>query len=123
MYNEINDLEETSLGKIQIAPQVIEIIAKHSAIEVDGIASLSGRFELTDLFGKNKTAAKGVRVEITDSEIVVNISIIIKNGYRIPELADRIQENVKSSVETMTDLNVVEVNVYIDGIVFDGDQE
>lgn len=123
MYNEINHQEETSLGKIQIAPQVIEIIAKHSTIDVDGVASLNGRFELTDLFGKNKTAAKGVRVEIADSEIVVNISIIIKNGYRIPELADRIQESVKSSVETMTDLNVVEVNVYIDGIVFEDYQE
>lgn len=123
MYGEINNLEKTSLGKIQIAPQVIEIIAKNSTIEVDGVASLNGRFELTDLFGKNKTAAKGVRVEIADSEIIVNISIIIKNGYRIPELADNIQESVKNSVETMTDLDVVEVNVYIDGIVFEGDQE
>lgn len=123
MYNEINNLEETGLGKIQIAPQVIEIIAKQSTIDVNGVASLNGRFEFTDLFGKNKTAAKGVRVELTDSEVIVNISIIIKNGYRIPELADNIQESVKNSVETMTDLNVTEVNVYIDGIVFENDQE
>lgn len=119
MYNEKNSFEDTSFGKIQIAPQVIEIIAKHSAIDIDGVVSLSGGFELTDLFGKSKSAAKGVRVEINESEIVINISIVIMNGYRIPELAEKIQDNVKYSVETMTDLDVIEVNIYINSIIFE----
>jgi len=119
-YQDINQ-SITVLGKIKIAPQVIEVITKLSALEVSGVADLSGGFtdEIVDFLGRGKGSAKGIKVEIGEKETAIDISVVIKYGYNIPELALSIQENVKYAVETMTALDVKEVNVHINGIKFD----
>lgn len=118
MYNYLSNLEENNLGKIQIAPQVVEVIAKHATIETEGVTTLSGNLEITDFLGMGKTSTKGVKVELGTKEVIVDISIVIKAGYNIPQLAEKIQENVKNAIETMTHLEVVEVNIHINGIEF-----
>jgi uncharacterized alkaline shock family protein YloU len=108
------DYEKTDIGHIQIAPEVIEIIAGLAAIEVQGVAGMSAGFVggIAELLGR-KNLSKGVKVNVGQKEASVDVSIIIEFGVRIPELASEIQRNVKRSIESMTGLHVIEVNVHI----------
>lgn len=110
---------KTEMGSIQIAPEVIEVIAGLAAIEVDGVAGMSGGFAggIAELLGR-KNLSKGVRVEVGQREAAVDVSIIVEYGHRIPEVADEIQRNVKHAIESMTGLSVVQVNVHIHDVHF-----
>jgi len=109
----------TGLGTIEIAPEVIGIIAGLATVEVDGVAGMSGGISsgIGELLGR-KNLSKGVKVEVGQREAAVDVSIIVQYGRRIPEISAEIQRNVKRSIETMTGLNVVEVNVHIHDVHF-----
>jgi uncharacterized alkaline shock family protein YloU len=113
------DYVKTEMGSIQIAPEVIEVIAGLATVEVPGVAGMSGGFAggIADLLGR-KNLSKGVKVEVGQLEAAVDVSIIIEFGTRIPEVASGIQQNVKNAIESMTGLNVVEVNVHIHDVQF-----
>ncbi|URN94258.1 MAG: Asp23/Gls24 family envelope stress response protein [Candidatus Pristimantibacillus lignocellulolyticus] len=110
----IAEYEKTDMGTIQIAPEVIEVIAGLATVEVDGIAGMSGGLAggIAELLGK-KNVAKGVKVEVGQREAAVDVSVIIQYGHKIPEVANNVQENIKRSIEMMTGLSVVEVNVHV----------
>lgn len=113
------DYVKTDMGNIQIAPEVIEIIAGLAAIEIEGVAGMSGGFAsgVAELLGR-KNLSKGVKVDVGQKEAAIDVSIIIDYGQRIPEVASSIQRNVKHAIETMTGLDVIEVNVHIHGVHF-----
>ena len=113
------DYERTEMGSIQIAPEVIEVIAGLATVEVPGVAGMSGGFAggIAELLGR-KYLSKGVKVEVGQREAAVDVSIIVEYGNRIPEIASDIQRNVKRSIEVMTGLTVVEVNVHIHDVHF-----
>ena len=70
---------------------------------------------IAEILGK-KNFAKGVKVEVGETEAAVDLYIIVKYGVRIPEVALAVQENVKQAIETMTGLTVVEVNIHVQGV-------
>jgi len=107
--------EETSLGKIVIAPEVIATIAGIAAREVEGVSDLSGGFvgDITERIGRRKNFTKGVQVEIGQEETAVDLSLIVEYGYALPDVASQVQEAVRRSIENMTGLRVVEVNVHV----------
>ncbi|WP_240413986.1 Asp23/Gls24 family envelope stress response protein [Paenibacillus periandrae] len=113
------DYEKTEMGTIQIAPEVIEIIAGMATIEVPGVAGMSGGFAggIAELLGR-KNLSKGVKVEVGQREAAVDVSIVIEFGTRIPEVASGVQNNVKNAIESMTGLSVKEVNVHIHDVIF-----
>jgi uncharacterized alkaline shock family protein YloU len=113
------DYEKTDMGSIQIAPEVIEVIAGLATIEVQGVAGMSGGFAggIAELLGR-KNLSKGVKVEVGQRQAAVDVSIIINYGFKIPEVANEIQRNVKHAIESMTGLDVVEVNVHIHDVHF-----
>lgn len=113
------DYVKTDLGSIQIAPEVIEIIAGMATVETAGVAGMSGGFVggITELLGR-KNLSKGVKVEVGQKETAIDVSIVIEYGYRIPEVSSNVQENVKEAVQSMTGLEVVEVNVHIHDVQF-----
>ncbi|GFN30545.1 Asp23/Gls24 family envelope stress response protein [Paenibacillus xylaniclasticus] len=115
----VADYERTEMGSIQIAPEVIEVIAGLATVEVQGVAGMSGGFAggIAELLGR-KNLSKGVKVEVGQREAAVDVSIIVEYGNRIPDIASEIQRNVKRSIETMTGLHVVEVNVHIHDVHF-----
>lgn len=80
---------------------------------------MSGGFAggFAELLGR-KNLSKGVKVEVGQREAAVDVSVIIEYGHRIPEVASAIQQNVKRSIENMTGLTVVEVNVQIHDVQF-----
>ncbi|MDB4868203.1 MAG: alkaline-shock protein [Cohnella sp.] len=113
------DYERTDMGTIQIAPEVIEVIAGLATVEVEGVAGMSGGISsgIAELLGR-KNLSKGVKVDVGQREAAVDVSIIVQYGRRIPEISAEIQRNVKRSIEMMTGLSVVEVNVHVHDVHF-----
>lgn len=111
--------EQTSLGSIRIADEVVRIIAGLAATEVPGVAGMSGGVVggIVEMLGR-KNLSKGVKVEVGEKEAAVDIFVIVEYGIRIPDVAVQIQDNVKKAIESMTGLVVLEVNVNIQGVSF-----
>ena len=106
-------------GSIRIANEVVKIIAGLAATEVKGVAGMSGG--VVDGFAellKKKNLAKGVKVEVGEKQAAVDLFMIIEFGANVPETATLVQENVKRAIESMTGLEVIEVNVHIQGVEF-----
>lgn len=101
-------------GVIRIADEVVSTVAGLAAIEVEGVSSMSGGWgtDLVEKLGK-KNFGKGIKVEINDNETAIDIYISIEFGYAIPQVAENVQKEVKTAVETMTGLTVTSVNVHI----------
>jgi uncharacterized alkaline shock family protein YloU len=119
-------MENNDVGSIRIADEVVGIIAGMAATEVAGVAGMSAGLVggIAEMLGK-KNLAKGVKVEVGEREAAVDLYIIVEYGVRIPDIALRVQENVKRGIESMTGLDVVEVNVHVQGVGFgqDGKEE
>ena len=116
MENTIHpEIEEN--GNVNIADEVVSIIASLAAAEVKGVASMgstiSGGF--AELLGK-KNLSKGVKLSVDDKNVVLDLSIIVEYGAKIPDVAWELQEKVKSEVESMTGLTVTAVNISVDGV-------
>lgn len=102
---------------MQIADEVVAIIAGLAATEVEGVAKMSGNIpnELVSKLGM-KNLSKGVKVELVPPSVRVLLTLVLKYGYSIPEVSKTVQERVRSAIETMTGLEVSEVNVKIAGV-------
>ena len=72
---------------------------------------------IAEMLGK-KNLAKGVKVEVGEKEAAVDLYVIMEYGVRLPDIAIQVQENVKHAIESMTGLEVVEVNVHVQGVGF-----
>ncbi|MDI6703634.1 MAG: Asp23/Gls24 family envelope stress response protein [bacterium] len=108
---------QKEIGIVKVSDEVVGTIAGLATVEVPGVAGMSGG--IVDGFAKLLTGTqltKGVKVEVGEKEAAIDLSIIVDYGVSIPEVAWKVQENVKRNVEQMTGLNVVEVNVYIQGV-------
>lgn len=116
---DIIERQETELGTIRIADEVVAIIAGLAATEIKGVAGMSGGLAggIAEMLGR-KNLSRGVKVEVGEKEAAVDMFVIVEYGVRIPDVASRIQANVKNAIESMTGLNVVEVNVNVQGVVF-----
>jgi len=113
--------EKTELeqGHIKMADEVVSVIAALAATEVNGVKSMSGGIVdgIADVLGR-KNLTKGVKVEVGEKEAAIDLNIIVEYGAKIQEVAVAIQESVLKSVESMTGLKVVEVNVNVQGVSF-----
>lgn len=106
-------------NNIEISNDVVAVIAGMAASEVTGVSEMAGGFAggISEVLSGKKNLAKGIKVEILDNkEARIDVNIIVEYGARIPDVAFEIQKRVKKSVENMTGLNVLEVNVHIQGV-------
>lgn len=112
--------ENNGHGKVEIAPEVIEVIAGIAASEVEGVSQMRGNFAtgVVERLGK-KNHGKGVKVELSDEGIKVDVYCILKFGISIPTVAQKIQDNIRQALLNMTALEPVEVNIHIVGIQFE----
>ena len=113
--------EEKKIGEVRIANEVVAIIAGLAATEVDGVASMAGNIT-NGLVGKlgMKNLSKGVKVEVTEEHVSVDLSLNIRFGYNIPEVSKNVQERVRAAIENMTGLTVLDVNIRIAGVDMEG---
>ena len=111
---------EAEGGRIIFADEVVATIASLAVADVDGVASLTGGMVegITEMLGK-KNLTKGVKVEVGTEEAAIDVSVSIRFGYKIKEVCEKIQAAVKSAIENMTGLRVVEINVFVQSVVFE----
>ena len=111
---------ERSYGEVKIADEVVAIIAALAASEVKGLASMAGNVtrDLIEKLGV-KSLSKGVKVTVEDDDVKVAMNINMDYGYNVPETCSQIQDKVKTAIETMTGLNVSEVNIKIANVVME----
>ena len=109
--------EKEMMGEVRIADEVVAISAGLAATEVDGVDSMAGNIT-NELVGKlgMKNLSKGVKVDVTEEHVSVDLSLNIKYGYNIPDVSERVQDRVKSAIENMTGLTVLDVNIRIAGV-------
>ena len=108
------------IGEVKIADEVVTVIAGLAATEVEGVASMEGNItnELVSKLGV-KNLSKGVKVHVGEQDVVVNLALNIKYGCEIPKVSSAVQDKVKTAIETMTGLDVSEVNIKIAGVNID----
>ncbi len=104
-------------GEVKISDDVVETIASLAASEVKGVCSLTGGLtsDFVEKLSKKKYS-KGVKVDVTERDVNVSLYLILEYGVNVVEVAEKVQENVKQQIELMTGLNVVEVNVFVQGV-------
>lgn len=109
--------EDESTGAVKIADDVVAMIAGIAAAEVEGVASMSGNAtnELMSMVGV-KNMKKGVKVDVINNVVEVDLALIMEYGYNIPATGRKVQEKVKNAIENMTGLEVSDVNIRIAGI-------
>jgi len=106
-------------GIIRISDDVVATIAGLAALDTPGIAAMSGGISeglAKRLSGRN--VQKGVSVEVGQREAAIDLRVIVQYGSNIPEVCRKLQENVREAVTNMTGLDVVEVNVKVEGVAF-----
>lgn len=110
-------------GKVTFANDVIAVIAGLAASEIEGIAGMSGSImgDIAEILGK-KNLTKGVKVEVGNEETAIDLFVIVNYGVKIHEVCAEVQKAVKSAVENMTGLKVVEVNINIQGVNISSDK-
>lgn len=109
--------EDEKVGAVQIADDVVAMIASLAATEVKGVNALVGNItnELMSKVGMKKLT-KGVKVEVTNQTVKVDLAITMEYGYNIPQTCQNVQNKVKTAIENMTGLSVSNVNIRIAGV-------
>ena len=115
--------EKDQIGEVQIADEVVAIIAGLAATEVEGVDSMAGNIT-NELVGKlgMKNLSKGVKVDVTEEHVSVSRSLNLKYGSSIPKVCEVVQDKVKSAIENMTGLIVLDVNIKIAGVSLEENQ-
>lgn len=110
-------------GSINIAEDVVAAIAADAIGEIEGVGSMCQNMteqiteQITEQF-TGKKGLRGVRAEVKDGEIIVDVYLMVRYGYAIPETARKVQDSVSAAVSGMTGYNVHAVNVHVGGISF-----
>ena len=108
---------DNSMGEVQIADEVVAIIAALAATEVDGVASMAGNItnELVSRLGM-KNLSKGVKVDVLEGVVTVSLALNLKYNYSIMDVTAKVQDRVKTAIENMTGLEVADINIRVAGV-------
>ena len=111
-------------GTITYASEVVAVIAGVAANEVEGVAGMcTASTGISDVFSRNKNITKGVKVEVGTEEVSVDVYLNVEYGTPIQTAATNVQESVRKSIETMTGLHVVRVDVHVQGLSFEKEKK
>ncbi|OON85581.1 alkaline-shock protein [Oribacterium sp. C9] len=114
--------EKDDNGQVVIADEVVAVIAGIAATETEGVDSMNGGWsgEIISRMGI-KDLGMGVSISIEEGHVSVDLSLNVKYGYSIPEVSKNVQDKVAQAIESMTGLNVLDVNIKISGVVTNED--
>jgi len=115
----VDTIENLEYGEVKIVDDVVATVAGLAATEVKGVAGMSGGLVggIAEILGR-KSLSKGVKVDINEKGGFIDLYLIVDYGTKIPEVAWEIQDKVKRSIEVMTNLDVIEVNIHVQGVSF-----
>ena len=121
MDGEATVMSEEFRDGLQVSDDVIAVTAAMTAARVPGVASLQGG--ITDSITKNilkiKNVKQGVKISKEDDSLVIDVFLNVYYGFRISEVAWKIQETIRQEVKSMTGEEAGAVNIHVQGVVFD----
>lgn len=108
---------QTDLGNIRIHKNVIASIASIAAVEIEGVKRIGGDFRsgILELIGKKALMAIKVDIDKND-EMRLEVPLVVKYGFNIPDIANKAQENIRNALEKMTNLSIKYININVQGI-------
>ncbi|CAM3801306.1 Asp23/Gls24 family envelope stress response protein [Alkalicoccus chagannorensis] len=120
---------QNELGQVEIAPDVLEIVTGLAASEIEGVDHLRGSFAsgVAERLGRKSTHSKGVKIDLDDEGVMLEIYLVATYGYSIPDIGKKVQENVIQTMEMMTGVKVKHVHIHVTGVQLEpkepGDQD
>lgn len=110
--------DNSELGAVQISDDVLAVISAMAALEVDGVVGMAGNItsEIVAKLGMKKLS-RGVRVDVADNSVMIDVSIILKMDENIIEISKKVQDKIKTTLENMTGLEVANINVNISNVL------
>ena len=110
---------QEELGSVNISEEVLAVIAGAAAMEVDGVSALGTTLtnEVANLVTR-RGVAKGVHLEVDGEAVLVDVTILVKYGYVVPEVAKNVQDAIQNAVMNTSGLDVAGVNVTVSGVTF-----
>lgn len=115
MAETVNKVEKS----LHISQDVIAQIISNSVIEVEGVYGIAPVMKTPRQIWLRQESMGNIRIGLVDDVLSVSIGIILENGAKAVAAAEQIQEQVKSSVQTMLGLTVAKVNVTVCGVHFE----
>ena len=114
----VEEINVTADSSVVISEEVVSVIAGIAVSEVKGVVDTAGGFAggISEVLSGKKKLSKGIKVEVGEKETKIDVNIIVEYGTRIPDVAFEIQNRVKKAVKEMTGLDVLEVNVHVQGV-------
>ena len=103
---------------LRVSESVVYTVTKQTVMEIDGVHSLApGRVSVKNFLLRSKPAEDSIKIVLSVDSAQISVSVNLLYGYKIKEIAERIQKNVKAAVQNMTGITVSKVNVHIAGVV------
>ena len=110
---------EEELGSVNISEEVLAAISGAAALDVEGVSALgSGLGSDVAAMVNRKVLSKGVRIAVDEDQVLVDVTLLVKYGYVVPDVARAVQEAIASAVENTSGLQVAGVNVTVAGVTF-----
>jgi len=105
-------------GVVKISEDVVGVISGIAASEIEGIQGLHPTLAggITQVVTKKRNVTKGVKVTVGESDAIIDMAVSIEYGFKIPEVAAKVQKNVRETVEMITGLKVSAVNVFVSNV-------
>lgn len=109
------------LGSIHISEDVLAVTAAAAALEVEGVGGLPANLgsDIAELLAGRKNLSKGVRVNVNEERVTVEISVLVRYGSSVQKAARAVQDAVATAIENTSGLTVETVNVHVTGVTFD----
>ncbi|MBR9646922.1 Asp23/Gls24 family envelope stress response protein [Clostridium tyrobutyricum] len=122
---EENTSGEIDVGIVKISDEVVGVIAGLATTEISGIVGMSANLVggITKILRGKKNLSKGVKVSVGESSAAIDLYVVVEYGVRIPDVALKVQENVKKAVESMTGLEVSAVNIHVQNVIIPKSEE
>ena len=109
------------LGNVNRSEDVLAVIAAAAALEVEGAGSLSATMgaDLAELLGGKKNLSKGIHITVLEESVRIDVSVLVKYGYTVIDVAKEVQNAVYNAIENTSGLAVEGVNVHVAGVTFE----
>ncbi|PRR78797.1 Alkaline shock protein 23 [Clostridium liquoris] len=116
---EENITNEMDMGVVKISDEVVGVIAGLATTEIKGIVGMSAGpvGGITQILTGKKNLSKGVKVTVGENSATIDLHVGMEYGVRIPDVAVKVQDNVKKAVESMTGLTVSAVNIHVQNVL------
>lgn len=117
-YEISENQSKSNKGKVTCNKNILLSIINLATKEIAGVSSLCDNFGsgIKKIFSNNYT--NGVKIEYTNNGVVIDVFVNVLYGYSVPDIAYKVQENIKNGISSMLDVKISSINVHVQNVDF-----